>query len=65
LNDKLRAAIEKFIDTIEATGGVFKDRKGYHIPIGDQEWLDLGEAYVAACEAIGREPKIVEDPNDS
>lgn len=46
-----------FCTTIEATGGVQVDRSGFAAPKGDPEWIDLGEAYLAACELLGRRPK--------
>lgn len=49
-------ALQEFIDAIEATGGVRATPKGY-VPVADEDWIDLGEAYMSACEAIGREPK--------
>lgn len=50
------AALALFCDTIEATGGVRTDRKGFTVPCADEEWLDLGAAYIAACWALGRKP---------
>lgn len=66
--DLLRAALWDFISTIEATGGVVEDRCGNVAPDADQDWLDLGEAYLTACQALAREPvveKIDEDLEDS
>ncbi len=53
-----RAALSAFVDTVEATGGVETHRNGLRSPAADVEWLDLGEAYVIACEALGRVPLI-------
>lgn len=66
--DLLRAALWDFISTIEATGGVVEDQHGNVAPGGDHDWLDLGEAYLAACQSLGREPlveKIDDDLEDS
>ncbi len=49
-------ALAEFCDTIEDTGGVKKDDKGYHVPVADEDWIDLGEAYMRACDALGRKP---------
>lgn len=58
---ELAGALQIFIEAIEATGGVFKDRKGYFVPVADEDWIDLGEAYVEACHALDEPPKIKED----
>lgn len=54
-----------FCDCIEATGGVMETRshKGCEIvvPIADEEWSDLGDSYLQACEALGRKPKMHEE----
>jgi DNA-directed RNA polymerase subunit RPC12/RpoP len=51
-----REALTAFGDCIEATGGVRIDRLGNAHPRADQEWTDLGNAYLLACRALGREP---------
>jgi len=59
-------ALNKFIDTIEATGGVMniaEDDSPYLVPVADEEWADLADAYLAACKALDRSPKIEEQPN--
>lgn len=55
-NQLLIGVIERFVDTIEATGGIERDHKGYEVPHADPDWIDLGEAYIFACDVIGREP---------
>ena len=69
----MRAALEAFIGTIEATGGCIRpgrrtiDLAGQEIvefegdmpvPAGDEDWADLADAYLLACRALGREPVI-------
>ena len=49
-------ALREFIDCINATGGVVIDDKGYPVPVADEEWIDLGQAYYSACAALGVEP---------
>ena len=58
----VRAALAAFLDTIDATGGVFEDDGGFYAPVGDPEWTDLGEAYQKGCAALQREPLIGQDP---
>ena len=55
------AVLDIFIDTIEVTGGVIRDRDGLHAPVADPEWVDLGEAYTLACAVVGKEPKVQEE----
>lgn len=50
---KILAALHEFVDAITVTGGVFRNGKGLHEPFADREWIDLGEAYVNACEVLG------------
>jgi hypothetical protein len=50
-------ALTEFVQSIEATGGVISTPKG-HVPTADEDWLDLGEAYMAACAVLGRKPVI-------
>ena len=69
----MRSALEAFIDTIEATGGCVRPGAGTDpgddaetvefvddrpVPAGDQEWLDLADAYLLACRALDRAPVI-------
>jgi hypothetical protein len=53
----VKKALREFVDAINATGGVTTDRKGYTVPVADQEWIDLGDAYDKACEALGVKPQ--------
>ncbi len=56
----MRSALDAIIDTIEASGGGIRGEDGLLSPEGDPDWIDLGEAYVLACTAIGRTPLIIE-----
>jgi hypothetical protein len=62
-SQKAKAALEEFVSAIEVTGGVKADPEGsgLHVPVGDEEWVDLGEAYLKACAALGRKPKVEQD----
>lgn len=55
---KIAKALEEFVDDINVTGGVVEDEEGLICPVGDPEWIDLGETYMKACEALDREPKV-------
>jgi hypothetical protein len=76
----MRSALEAFIGTIEATGGClrpgtvttgpggeevidFEDSRP--VPAGDESWLDLADAYLLACRALGREPVLRDDDADA
>ena len=52
---KMAAALNAFVDTINATGGVVAE--GF-VPAADNEWLDLGAAYILACESLTKAPCI-------
>jgi len=57
-NDKISKALMSFVSTVESTGGVVQREDGLHYPVADEEWIDVGEAYLEACEALGRDPKV-------
>lgn len=48
------------VDTVDATGGVVAFENGTHEPVGARDWVDLGDAYIEACKALQRGPKIAE-----
>lgn len=56
-------ALTALCDTIESTGGLVRGDSGLLAPAGDEDWIDLGEAYVLACRALGREPMIDAEEN--
>lgn len=55
-------ALRAFVQAIDATGGIEYDHAGYPCPVGDYAWIDLGEAYLLACRALGREPLVANAP---
>jgi len=64
--DPERFALEAFVATVEATGGVMNiavDDRPYLVPVADEQWADLADAYLAACKALDRLPKIDDSPN--
>ena len=56
--DDKTMALASFCSTIEMTGGVRQEGTGLYAPVGDPDWIDLGEAYLEACLALDRLPKI-------
>ena len=55
----------KFESCINMTGGVLRDDSGNVSGcVGDPEWLDLADAYMDACEALGVDPKLVQVSDD-
>lgn len=56
-------ALSELCDTIEATGGVV-ERDGGYVPAEDEDWVDLGSAYVLACQALGRPAMVVLGDDD-
>ena len=60
MSAKLAAALRQFVDTVNATGGLVVNDAGETAPAADEDWLDLAEAYLAACDALGVAPHNVE-----
>ena len=56
-SDPKTQALLTFIDTIEVTGGIREQGDGTVAPIADGDWIDLGEAYLQACNALSHPPK--------
>jgi hypothetical protein len=56
MDREIVAALGCFVEAVEATGGVLIDHQGLACPVADPDWIDLGEAYLHACRALGREP---------
>jgi hypothetical protein len=61
--DATTTALLAFVSTIESTGGVTTDRQGCTVPVADDEWIDLGDAYLQACKALRQEPKMLDAPH--
>jgi hypothetical protein len=53
-------ALRLFVDTVNSTGGLVVNDAGETAPAADEEWTDLADAYLKACEALGVEPHNVE-----
>lgn len=51
------AALREFISCIESTGGVRTSEDGWVVPVADEDWSDLGAAYLSACAAMSVKPK--------
>jgi hypothetical protein len=51
-------AAQLLIETINATGGLLEFSDGTYAPRGDPEWIDLGEAYLAACAEKASTPVV-------
>lgn len=53
-------ALKLFVETINATGGLIVNDAGETAPAADEDWTDLADAYLVACDALGVEPWNVE-----
>jgi len=51
--EKMRSALLSLMNTIDITGGVIIDEKGYAVPKIDPDWVDLGMVYEKAKAALG------------
>lgn len=58
LGDDRSEALHDFIKCVGNTGGVVLHNDGLPVPAVDREWIDLGEAYIKGCRALGIEPDI-------
>lgn len=58
-----RHVLTDLCDTIDAAGGVLL-RGGSYLPVGDPEWVDLGDVYAAACSVLGRAPYLAKDDEE-
>ena len=57
-------AAMSFISAIGSTGGVVRFPNGLCAPVADEDWIDLGEAYVEMCESVGQVPMVRETPEE-
>jgi hypothetical protein len=58
--DRVREALEalrEFVSDINVTGGVVENPDGTYSPAADEDWVDLGQTYMRACEALGLTPE--------
>lgn len=61
--DPIKEALEEFVSDIDSTGGLMLSRTGKPRPEADPEWTDLGETYLKACKALGKEPYVAPLPS--
>jgi hypothetical protein len=61
LNELAMEACRRLTSTIESTGGVIQYPSGLCAPTEDPEWIDLGDAYMTAKQALG---ETVERPKE-
>jgi len=53
-----KSAAQMLVELINVTGGVIENEYGTLSPCGDEDWLDLADAYYAACAELGVEPMV-------
>ena len=52
-------ALQRLIDTVEATGGLLQyPAESGPVLQADEEWLDMADVYLQACKELGRAPKL-------
>ena len=63
LKDKI---LLEFINDIESTGGIAVRSDGTEGPVADPGWTDIAATYRKACQALNRQPLVVnlEDEDD-
>jgi len=54
----LRGILEQLVDTIENTGSPIEDDGSQKPPENEDEGIDMGLVYLAACKALNRKPLI-------
>jgi hypothetical protein len=57
-------ALRLLVETVNATGGLIINDAGENVPAADEDWMDLTDAYLAACEALGVEPQNEENGDE-
>ncbi len=58
---RMEEVLNELIKDIENTDGVLRLANGLHVPLADEDWVDLGETYMNACDVLGKTPVVVED----
>lgn len=51
------SACHELVETIEALGGAARYGDEFGVAV-DPCWVDLGQAYMTACRALGKEPRV-------
>ncbi len=54
----LSAILKEFVRDVNQTGGVQLNDEGLHAPVADEDWIDLGETHVKACDILGAKAKV-------
>lgn len=62
---KARSANQLLINTIDATGGLDGSDPGCLVPVADEDWHDLADAYLKACAEEGVDPVVSVSPPDA
>jgi hypothetical protein len=57
-DSKRKTILQALAHTIEAKGGLVMNCDGDYAPVADEDWTDLAEVYLQACEALHRRPMI-------
>ena len=60
--EKAIGLLKEFVSTIDVTGGVMvepEDENGF-VPVADEEWVDLAEAYLGAREFLRKNDEYIE-----
>lgn len=51
----LEEVLRDFVSCVDVSGGVKTDRKGYTVPVADEEWVDLGQCYLDAVATLAHQ----------
>ena len=49
-------ALRQLVEAFNVTGGVIRLPSGCVAPRADEDWIDLGDVYLQACQELGVEP---------
>ena len=60
MNDEMATVLRAFVDAIDTLGGVKSVGDGV-VPVGDEDWFDLGDVYLDACRVLDRHPVLDKD----
>ena len=51
-------ALRQLVEAVNVTGGVIRLPSGCVVPKAGEDWIDLGDVYLEACQELGVKPVL-------